>query len=1380
VLYLPRDRAAASPRGWTRLTVADFAWPMPGEAFWRILGSRDPAAADATAVYRRPLHFYAADPPAWLIAVDGGESMRDGVDRVAYLVQVGTQLHALTGGSDVVHALNERYGGPREGSVLDYIEFFCSFVAGDEGPFLVPRDDGERDEVAGQDVFAIAAQQARERLVLGDDSPRAAPEAAMPPARLELLPDERRADVRAAAEKAGWRDTESATFAQAHVIYGSAVFAATFALARDGNIEMLDDEPLASLQTVTRHRFVEDAGTSWLVREWGGRVRQRIEARDFLARLHAAPDDTATLECAVFRHLEVIGDVVFPACCPVSWLYCQYVDFRGSVVLDDCRALDRVDFEACRFFGSFSARRAVFDKSLALRRCQVFALSGDSGRPAAREQDRFGSRDFGGPVAIALDSAQVAIDLDLERTTGHATLRARRLRIGGNANLAGLRVLPVVVPLPAASEAADAAVAGSPERFAASASSVQLDLSDSEFGGSVNLNCALDHAAVVQMKRFALHCHRSVVAGTLRLDGARIQGSLWIRGLCVPVLRDTRGGAGHVALFSLRQARIEGSLQNYDDRDGAWPPTRILGELDLTCASFGNYAHFDGAFIAGDLEFGAVTAQSVSLKAEWRAPQPAPDAEYGGAEPWFDHTGARPDAVDGCWRPCFMGGDVSFNNARISGTVFVDGGWIDGMLHARDGARLGSLLFRSGASLSTEEQPDGSSLGIVRHPARVGAIELETAEIHGTVAILDTEVASHASIVNARIAGDLDFYGTAALRRSFVADLRTGYAWSDPDYPIDDFVERALGRSPPVTVVGARAAVGQGSLRVRGSTIGGSVDISNVRVQDDLVFEDTSIGGDFATAQPRVLGGPGERLFQALEGGQRAVTPLLDLEGCRAAVLEVHGKCIDDVVAAPTPGIHSELANRSECRRFVFDALQCRGDARLWRLRASRSVSGRHAEVRGSLSFYVAGEGLGPVPAASDGSGDRSVRLERADFGQLTLVEPFPPSVHLRGIRVGQWSPRSGRDAREIAPAGPKVDWPERADLMLKILDRMPDDAFEPAVYLEVERYFRASGQDELADGIYCALRDRQAAEEESDSSSGQALWLWLALLAPPLAVVAAGVFGLPGAGRLLMVSSHGPTLVGLLVGLLAPWLLVWANPPRRAGAAGPAAWLRGPGVALPPGLLRLGIIVAFVLALVSSAAVQVVVTVAALSFWIHVALLVPPLVASRRLRVLVLGRLMQRLGTAWGTAAHRLVLVWLLLLFAPLAIVLHQPRNVEPTLLARGTLKLPAEAKPDPAAWAWNGVGAPPTWIWMAVESTVPIISIGAEDKWEAADRPPVVLDCVGPGAADAKCNEVVLPFGTSAKQVESFLRLIGWLFWPLAAAGFAASFIHRRQAAP
>ncbi len=982
-------------------------------------------------------------------------------------------------------------------------------------------------------------------------------------------------------------------------------------------------------------------------------------------------------------------------------------------------------------------------------------------------------------MAACLDSARIAIDLDLERTTCHASLRGRRLVVGGNACLSGLRVLPTVVALPS-SGAADAVEPEGRVSFAASSSPALLDLSDSEYGGSVSLNCALDHAAIVQMKRFAPYCHRPIVVGILRLDGARIGGSLWIRGLGVLRLRNTRGGEAHVAQFTLRQARIAGGLQNYENlavRDAAdadpgrgRPVVRGVREL---CA-VRRLLHHRRPRVRCD--HGAVGQPARGMELSHCRPRTRSTVAQ---SPGSTTPAARPDAVVGSWRPCYVGGNVNFNNARISGTVFVTGGWIDGTLWARDGARLGSLLFGPSVSLLTEAQPDGSALGLERHPARVGVIELDTAEINGTVAVLETEVGTRASFTNSRIAGDLDFYGTATLQRSIERHLRSGYTWQDPNYPIADFIEGKLASAPPVTVIGSRAALGQGALCVSGSTIGGSVDLRNVRVQDDLRIEDTSIAGDLATARGRVLGGPDQRLFQALEGGQRAVTPILDLEGCRAAVLDVHGECIDQVVESQPADERGEFSIRTECRRFVFDALQCRGDAHLWRLRARRAISGRHAEVSGSLSFYVPGEGAGPLPARGDGSGERSVNLERASFEQLTIVEPFPPNVYLRGIRVGQWSPKSGVPAPTTDTSARKVDWAERADLMLKILDRMPEREIEPAVYLDVERYFRESGQDGLADAIYCALRDRQAAEEESNCGSERALRIWFALLLLPIALLVPAVLGLSGAASWLPVTAHGSTLLGLLSGLLAPWLLVWANPPRKAGAVASAAGPRAAATGVPRGVLRLGIMLVVALALLLSETVQVVVTIGALTFWIHVVLLVPPLVASERLRALVLGRLMQRLGTAWGTAPHRLVLVWLLLLLAPLAIVLHEPRNIEPTLLARGTLKLPADARPDAAAWAWDGIEAPPTWVWMAVESTIPIISIGAEDKWEAADGPPVVLACVEPGPSGAPCRDVVVPFGSSAKQVETFLRLIGWIFWPLAAAGFAASFIHRRKSA-
>ncbi len=171
------------------------------------------------------------------------------------------------------------------------------------------------------------------------------------------------------------------------------MFAATFAVAPGGNIEMLDDDPLLALQTVARHRFVEDGGTSWLVRDWGGRGRQRIDAAEFLERVYATGSDSLPrAACPSFGHLEVTGDVVFPGCRPLPWLHCLDIDFRGSVILDDCHATDRVDFESCRILGTLL--RATRDVRQEPRPAP---LPGDGALRRQRPTPRAGTGSLGQP-----------------------------------------------------------------------------------------------------------------------------------------------------------------------------------------------------------------------------------------------------------------------------------------------------------------------------------------------------------------------------------------------------------------------------------------------------------------------------------------------------------------------------------------------------------------------------------------------------------------------------------------------------------------------------------------------------------------------------------------------------------------------------------------------------------------------------------------------------------------------------------------------------------------------------------------------------------------------------------------------------------------------
>ncbi len=1350
MFYLPRDRAEAQGRGWEPLRAGDFPWPLPGDAFWRILGNPAKAAQSKRPIWRRQLHIYVSDPPAWLIAIEGETDPEARHDHVAYLVQAGTDLFALTGRSDVIHDLNERLGGPRPERLLDYVDFFSSFVAGDDGPFLLPRNDAERAEVIAEDSFAADAERAREKLVLQEGEVAAAGDGGPPPWRLELLPDV---------------EDKERTHVGATIIYGDAAFSATFAVAADGAIEMVDDDPLASLQTVTQHRFVEEEGTSWLMRQWGSRKKEPVTAEEFLKRVYQADSMGDDFDCPRLEHLEVEGNVEFPACRPIPWLHCKGVDFRGSVVLDDCEASDRVLFRDCRVLGSFSARRTSFAKSFGLRRCQILALCTDLGPPAAREQDRWGHRHFGWPVALCLDSARINSDLDLERTTCHATLRAKRLSVAGNADFAGLRVMPLVVGIKGGDK---------DPKWAATSSAVAMDLSDGEFQGALNLGCAFDHTAISQMSALPRHCHRPIVAGVALLEGIRVAGSLWLRGLGVLGLAKTRGSEFHAAHLSLRQARIGGSLQNYGLPSFVQPPpTRILGDTDLTCAQFGNYVELSTFFITGDLDMGALEAQALFLAARWE-PHTKPDEEYGGAESWLDHLGGHGDARASSWRYCHVSGGLNLNNARISGGVFGEGLQVLGTMRALDGGSFGSIKIRPLPWLEFVDDPaskGGAKTQVMhRHRPRFGALEIATATINGTVEIFDADVGRHLLVNSTAIAGGLDLYGRETLVETCIQAFRE-MGYTNREEEMRSFIGGQLSSPPPSTKVGfdPRSLNDTERLSVTGCKIGGNLDLRNARVKASIELGDTHLGGDLSTAQPVVVGGVEGRAAMIFEGGQHAVTPTLNLEGCSAALLAVHGDCIDALAEEQPPENLGEMSIRTECRRFDFDSLDCRGDARLWRLAASRAISGRHAKVGGKLVLYLQGKGANDALIRGSGEGGVEVNLERAEFRQLTLVEPFPRKVLLRGIQVTHWDPWAAGEEDSLDDPVTIEEWEQKKNLMLDLLSHMPTS--DPSVYLDVEKHFRSQGYDDQANAVYRALRERQAVQEEDAAGAEAGVWAWLVALSIPLLWVLMQSGLVPATSGLFPKPLDLTTTYGLIVGLLAPWLLAWRFPPQ-APRSSLSDWLEK--LKLPEGLLRGGALALGIALVFSSEAVRAVLAVAALTFWAHLLLLLPFAIAFKRLRSLVVGRLMQGLGTGYGTSSHRLVMVWLFLLLVPMSVVMHEPRNVEPTLFARGALKVSGDLRPDTEQWQWRWGEPPPIWAWMAVEATVPIITLGAEDKWESADRPPAVLACLPAGAAN--CRDIVVPFGTSAKQIEAFLRMMGWIFWPLAVGGLAAAFVHRR----
>ncbi len=123
------------------------------------------------------------------------------------------RMFLLDGSSAPIHDANE--ADPikvTEANALDYLRFFCYFVHGDEGPFLIVEDINH---------------QALDQTKL-EAATRSVIEGAVRPAAFE------------------GRTPEGAMEASAMVLYGNALFSARFSMTENGMIEMIDDEPVAA------------------------------------------------------------------------------------------------------------------------------------------------------------------------------------------------------------------------------------------------------------------------------------------------------------------------------------------------------------------------------------------------------------------------------------------------------------------------------------------------------------------------------------------------------------------------------------------------------------------------------------------------------------------------------------------------------------------------------------------------------------------------------------------------------------------------------------------------------------------------------------------------------------------------------------------------------------------------------------------------------------------------------------------------------------------------------------------------------------------------------------------------------------------------------
>lgn len=186
--------------------------PVTGEELQGFLGQVDPidgkykVSTETTKVDWRPLPFY--DQVVLVRVKDPSWAPRN---LVVYFLTAQGNLYRLNGTSPPIHEVNAM--APvriTEENVLDYLRFFCFFVRGEEGPFLVA-ETMDNPYIPGN----------------MDEKTRTVFQGTLRPATYE------------------GKNEQGFYLCDAIVFYSNALFIANFAIQPSGMIEMLDDDPVA-------------------------------------------------------------------------------------------------------------------------------------------------------------------------------------------------------------------------------------------------------------------------------------------------------------------------------------------------------------------------------------------------------------------------------------------------------------------------------------------------------------------------------------------------------------------------------------------------------------------------------------------------------------------------------------------------------------------------------------------------------------------------------------------------------------------------------------------------------------------------------------------------------------------------------------------------------------------------------------------------------------------------------------------------------------------------------------------------------------------------------------------------------------------------------
>ncbi len=936
-----------------------------------------------------------------------------------------TQL-ALGDQSGPIHAFNARMQAEERlcldaATCTEYVRFFCEFVQGERGAFMVLRsaDDMDWMDVSRKSDF---------------------PTAAVKPPRLRFfLPP------RLAAEPAG--ATPSAPVVAvclAYINYDRHVFVAGLVVHTNENIDMPVDNSIREGDWPIAPTLFDDEFQFQLSKARDTGDNPDVERRDALLsrrRIHAGlplvlsnlPTGPGELDpCRLRRHVQIHDAIDLRGHELDHALLIHGVVFWGRVDLRSVTVKGDVDLTRCVFHEGLLLDDAEIQGSLVLHRVAASRIS----LRGVQVQGRLKLSEAQVDAEARADGADVQGDLDA-RGLSADVLTATGLRVRSDLRLGcrkGLQQGAMNNARLNKIDATNATVDGSvvimqpgripdltldrPHRERQLTGWVpELIFTNATIKGSFDI-LPNDNSPDKEGDEMAFGCH------SLLLRGARINGDLKLVALLV------------VDFLRLSHAEVGGNVE----LNGVW----VLGRAnldDMRVAGWAIVAPYASQRQEGDRNLPLASrfdnGLDLALSRVARLVLQGVDCR-GDLDLWGIHSASLVRLETYADLPCRVralyplgeshAGDL---NAYGLSALQLDmrGVDVEGDIHLK-GVDLLELLCRP-ALLRRPVDPDATapektSLLL----PRVAYFKMANARVRGNVELICIQVSGAQSvgecglsILDSEIGGELLLTQSGRIDRLFLAPRHK--RTDEPDCPV-------LFRSKLVSAIA-------GPVTITRCTVGAQLDLTGVQVDQYITLEDSRLNGDL--------------ILKAASGVPPARAASLDLRKLHCANdVDLTGLVLGDartVASAPLlTASHAEV---------MADLYLCRHQEDSW----------THAQIHGGIDFGFARLTHLVVHHAIIAQAGASLNLRHAQIARMEIPRSIPdqvglPQTRLRGATIDLWDPDSNGD--------------DLHKLYRQLLGSDVDSS--PEVAAALERRLRLDGMTAVADSVYRYGYNRQFAAE--------------------------------------------------------------------------------------------------------------------------------------------------------------------------------------------------------------------------------------------------------------------------------------------------------------